>query len=472
MNNIITSQLGKLFKSHFDSTIKEILPIPSAGSTRKYFRIYGDKKTAIGVWNDNDRENEAYISFTDAFLEIDLAVPKIFAKDLSNSIYIIEDFGDQHLFNMIPKEGYVKLPEQTKSLYKKTLDYLPKFQIGADKVIDYSKCYPRSRFDKQSILWDLNYFKYHFVKLKDLRFDEQLLEDDFNTLTDYILHAPSDFFMYRDFQSRNVIIKDNNPHFIDFQGGRKGPLQYDIISMLYQVKAQIPENDKQELLNYYLQGLKKNGYENIEEFYKYYPEIILLRLMQVLGAYGFRGLHEKRQHFLESIPFAIGSLEETLNRYAFSVDLPELNNIFEQIISINSQEKPKTSNLTVTVNSFSFKKAYPVDYSGNGGGFVFDCRSLPNPGREKKYAELNGKDKEVIDFLENKSEVKDFIKPIKEIIDSAISNYIERDFNHLMISFGCTGGQHRSVYLAEKISEYIKQNHPVIVSINHREQDT
>ncbi len=471
VNDIITSQLSKLFNKHFGFYPKKIVSIPSAGSTRKYFRLSGDTESVIGVWNDNQRENEAYFSFTVSLLETSLPVPEIIAWDLSQFIYIIEDLGDRDLFGLIPKDYYKEMPEYTKSLYKKALAYLPKFQIDAAKKIDYTKCYPRDTFDRQSIMWDLNYFKYHFVKLKDLRFDEQLLEDDFNSLCDFILQAPSDFFMYRDFQSRNILIKDEKPYFIDFQGGRKGPLQYDIVSLLYQVKARIPEKDKQELLEYYLEVLKDNGYFDYESFYKYYPEILLLRLMQVIGAYGFRGLHEKRQHFLESIPYAIESLKNTLNKYSFSVEMPELMKIFEQITTI-SPRKVQSSNLTVSINSFSFKKGYPEDNSGNGGGFVFDCRSLPNPGREKKYEHFTGMDKEVIDFLENKKEVHNFIALIREITDAAIKNYISRDFTDLMISFGCTGGQHRSVYFAEKICEHIKQNHPVIVSIKHREQDT
>ncbi len=321
------------------------------------------------------------------------------------------------------------------------------------------------------MMWDLNYFKYYFLKLAKIQFDEQALEDDFQTFSDYLLSADSDYFLYRDFQSRNVMLKNEKVYFIDYQGGRRGALQYDLASLLYDGKADIPESVRKQLFDFYLAELKKYIPVNDSVFEASFKGFVLIRIMQAMGAYGFRGFYEKKEHFLKSIPFALKNLEYLMQDVSLPVELPELFNVLNQLIhsEILKEIGQVKSNLTVIVNSFSYKKGYPVDSSGNGGGHVFDCRAINNPGRYPEFNNLTGKDIEVQEFLEQKSEIGIFLNAVKVIVGQSVKNYLERDFTNLSISFGCTGGRHRSVYSAEKIAEYLKNNFTVNVVLNHRE---
>ncbi|MDR1951017.1 MAG: phosphotransferase, partial [Bacteroidales bacterium] len=428
----------------------------------------------LGVENADQKENLAFIDYTRQFERLGLNVPKILVENLAENKYLIEDLGDETLYSYLTEyrtdNGF---DEHLIELYKKVIKHLLEFQIKAGKHFDYTYAYPRAAFDKQSMLWDLNYFKYYFLKLAKISFDEQALENDFETFSNFLLTAPSDYFMFRDFQARNIMLHDKKLFFIDYQGGRKGALQYDLASLLYQVKAEIPYDVREQLLTFYISELRK--YQEVDEvlFKKQYLGFVFIRLMQAMGAYGFRGFYEKKDHFLKSIPFAVDNIEHVLKHFEFPVNTPVLKDVLMQIIdneNLRHRAKP-TSNLIVDINSFSYKKNYPQDPSGNGGGFVFDCRGLPNPGRFEAYKTLNGKDDAVKKYLEQYPEVADFIDNAYRLVEPTIQNYISRNFEHLQINFGCTGGQHRSVYCAEKLAQKISQKFDIQITVKHREQD-
>jgi len=319
------------------------------------------------------------------------------------------------------------------------------------------------------MLWDLSYFKYYFLKLAKISFDEQKLEDDFQTFCDFLLQTDCNYFLYRDFQSRNIMVYENHPFFIDYQGGRKGALQYDIASLLYDAKADIPQGVRNQLLEYYIESLKKYIPVNEKEFTEYYYGYVIIRIMQALGAYGFRGFYEKKEHFLQSIPYALDNLKWLLENTTIPVKLPTLMNVLQKLSQSEGlrQLGKKVYSLKVLITSFSYKNGIPVDDSGHGGGFVFDCRSLHNPGRYEEYKTLSGKDKEVIDFLKKEPTVYEFMNHVYGLVDKSIENYQKRGFTHLQINFGCTGGQHRSVFCANLLEEHLKMKLNVETELHH-----
>ena len=474
----------------------EINAMPSSGSSRKYFRVKTDKRVLIGAYNLNIEENDAFFSFSKHFHECGLPVPEILAISDSKEIYIQTDLGDDTLFKHVEnclKNG--KYDDETIDLYKKSLDKLIDFQTIGHKGLDYSKAFPTAEFDEMSIMADLNYFKFCFLKEhEEISFNETRLDTDFQTLTQYILEAPSDFFMYRDFQSRNIMIVDNKPYFIDYQGGRKGPLQYDVVSLLYQVKAKMPQELRDELIDYYKQRISRlplvarNDNQNVsfrpersgvekssmaETFDKYFPAFVILRLLQVLGAYGFRGLIQKKLHFMQSIPYAIREIMNVNEKWPLPFKLPELQAVIKQFdVLLAKYENIEPERLTITVNSFSFKNGgVPYDKSGNGGGFVFDCRALPNPGRYIEFKQKTGEDVEVQEFMDDKPDTHFFMQNVQLLVFQSIDNYLERGFKNLQVNFGCTGGQHRSVFFAQRVGEMIHENYPMVnVEINHLAQ--
>jgi len=463
--------LAELTRSLGESP-EEIIPIAESGSARKYFRIVTEKRSLIGTYSANIEENEAFLVFSRHFHDLKLNVPEVYVVSTNKTCYLQSDFGDDNLFAYVQKSLMAGgFGENVIQLYQQALSHLVKFQCVGHQGLDYGKAYPSARFDRQAILDDLNYFKYYFVKPhEEIDFNETRLNRDFNAFADFVSQAPNDFFMYRDFQSRNIMVKDNELFFIDFQGGRKGPLNYDVVSLLYQVKAQIPQSVRDRLIHYYKEVLAQ--YVNPEEvkFDLYQPYFVYLRLLQVLGAYGFRGLIQKKSHFIESIPYALKELKIWNEKYPLN-DYPELQKVLSQLSTINYQLPTNNSKLTVTVNSFSFKKGYPNDFSGNGGGFVFDCRALPNPGREPEFKTKTGRDWEVIDYLMAKPPVHVFLDHVKSIVSQSVENYKERHFSNLMISFGCTGGQHRSVFFAQTIYDWLKTTYPDIhLKLNHIER--
>jgi aminoglycoside/choline kinase family phosphotransferase len=448
-------------------------PLPLSGSNREYYRIEGATKGALGVFNPDQKENRAFLEFTRAFLKSGLPVPKVYKEDSEKKIYLIEDLGDTTLYSYLTQiRSQLGFNEELKNVYKQVLDHLVLFQTEGGKLIDYSYCYPRASFDKQSMMWDLHYFKYYFLKLAGIPFDEQELENDYQTFTDFLLKADRDYFLYRDFQSRNVMLRKGRVYFIDYQGGRKGALQYDLASLLYDGKADIPDEVRDELLEYYLDKLSEHIVYDREKFKGYFLGYVLVRIMQALGAYGFRGFYERKEHFLQSIPYAIQNLK-TLLKKKLPVEIPNLQ---EALMQLTVSEKllkiaQKAKRLKVQVNSFSYKRGIPVDESGHGGGFVFDCRALHNPGRYEEYREFTGMDENVIRFLDSQEDMHEFLDYAKRLIDNAVDNYQKRNFTHLMVNFGCTGGRHRSVFSAERMGEHLREKYDVDVEVKHREQE-
>ncbi|MEA1987282.1 MAG: RNase adapter RapZ [Candidatus Marinimicrobia bacterium] len=472
MNKETRQILIELYEKQFDENVRDIKKLARSGSAREYFRITGNNNSAIGVFNNDRKENVAFIEFTKSFLESDVNAPQIYQTDLENAVYLEEDLGDETLFghlSKIYKKGI--FPKELIELYKNILTILPKIQIDVDKKIDYSKCYPRSSFDRQSMMWDLNYFKYYFLKLAHVSFDEQLLEDDFQKFCDYLLNYDNEYFLYRDFQSRNIMLKNNKIYFIDYQGGRKGALQYDVASLLYDAKANIPQHIRKELLEYYIDELQKYIKIDKEKFIKQYYGFVLVRIMQAMGAYGFRGFYERKEHFLKSIPYAIKNMKYILETVELPVKIPFLMEALKNVVESKWLKKigEKKNNLKIRINSFAFKNGIPGDAKGNGGGFVFDCRGILNPGRIDKYKSQTGKDENVIKYLEEKTEIKKFLTNIYDLVDGTVENYIDRNFTDLLVNFGCTGGQHRSVYSAEKLAEHLEKKYDISISINHRE---
>ena len=475
-NHLKLDLIRKAFKDWNGSKADFIQKLPQTASYREYYRISFGEKTVIGVINEDLKENEAFISFSKTFNELNLKVPTVLHTDLENNVYLLNDLGDTTLYSLIhlKKHDYTSSPELV-MLYKRALERLLKFQIVADKKINYKQCYPRSKFDRQSILWDLNYFKYDFLKLGRIGFDEQLLENDFQKFSEFVASVNSDYFLYRDFQSRNIMIKDDEIYFIDYQGGRKGALQYDVASLLYDAKAEIPNSLREELLNHYLDKLESEYGLSRTEFMKSYYAFVLIRIMQAMGAYGFRGLFEKKVHLIKSIIPATKNLKYLIESGKLEFDIPHLHNVYENLISSNEfkiyEDRVLPNNkLSITITSFSYKREIPIDLADNGGGFVFDCRGINNPGRHLDFKLLNGRSIEVIKFLESNSEAVDFLSHTFPLVDKTIETYLERGFKDLMINFGCTGGQHRSVYCADKMFEHLKNKYDINLFLSHIEQ--
>lgn len=470
----VKNKLQQLYKNHFGFEPDTFEMLPLSGSYREYARLRTGSFSVIGAYNADVKENNAFLTFSRQLAESRIPVPEIYIVNDTQTIYLQEDLGNITLFDFISEvrksEGFSRTIVDE---YKKVLTVLPQIQVTAGQQIDYSVCYPRAAFDKQSMLWDLSYFKYYFLKLARIQFDEQLLEDDFLRFSDYLLSADSNYFMYRDFQSRNIMLKNGRVYFIDYQGGRKGALQYDLASLLYDGKADIPQQTRNELFEYYLDQLEKIIPVDRYEFIRFFRGFVIIRIMQAMGAYGFRGFYEKKEHFLKSIPYALDNLDYLLQRLDLPVELPELTRVLTAVAGSGFLRSigQEPHNLTVRISSFSYKKGIPVDPSGNGGGFVFDCRAINNPGRYSEYKPLTGKDIEVQQFLEEKSEMKQFLNGVTLLVDQSVKNYIDRGFSHLSVNFGCTGGQHRSVYAAEKLANHIRNNFPVNVVLVHTEQE-
>ena len=467
---MITEELRKLYQSYTGSPAEEITELPSSGSNRRYFRLSGPV-SLIGVSGTSIEENNAFIYMAAHFREKGLPVPQVYCWSVDKSFYLQEDLGDTLLFQAIEKGRKSCFFDETeKSLLHKTITLLPTLQFKGAEGFDFSQCYPLPEFNRRSILWDLNYFKYCFLKATGMEFQEDRLEDDFQKMTDVLMRSSSATFMYRDFQSRNVMIKEGEPWLIDFQGGRKGPVYYDVASFLWQAKANYPESLRKELLKEYLDSLCK--YQPVDEkyFYAQLRHFVLFRTMQVLGAYGFRGYFEKKPHFIQSVPFAIENLRQLLQEpYP---EYPYLCHVLKELTELKQfTDDLQKRRLIVKVTSFAYKKGIPEDSSGNGGGFVFDCRAVNNPGKYDRYKPFTGLDEPVIRFLEDDGEITTFLEHVYGLVDASVKRYMERGFTNLSICFGCTGGQHRSVYSAQHLAEHLNQKFGVQVNLMHREQN-
>ena len=458
--------LKQLFRLHFSVEAEIITPLPVSGSSRRYFRMGGSGCSAIGVYNTDSKENRAFLSFTGHFLSKGLPVPRILAEDLAQNIYLEEDLGDETLFAFRSRQP--AFTDELKEKYRQALAYLLAFQTRGAEGMDLSWCYPRAVFDSQSVAWDLNYFKYYFLKLAAVPFDEQLLENDFQTLTQFLLQADNRFFLFRDFQSRNIMLREDKVYFIDYQGGRKGALPYDVASLLYDGKADIPPEVRDELLESYLERLQASGVWPVEQFRKYYPAFVLVRILQAMGSYGYRGFYEQKSHFLTSVPYALRNVEYLLEHAELQVEIPHLRKL---LLSLPASEKLaglSVEPLTLDICSFSFRKGLPADESGHGGGFVFDCRCLPNPGREEAFRHLTGKHPEVVAYLEKEGAVAVFFEHVRALVGQAVENYHSRRFRHLSVAFGGTGGQHRAGYFAERLAATMREKYPALrIRLSH-----
>jgi len=462
------------FRRWHGSDPDHIQQLPPSGSNRQYFRICAGKQSFIAAFNPDARENKAFIGMSEHFHSLGLPVPRVLEEDPEAYVYLLTDLGDTTLFTLLPHDHRVKVFEKgIQDLYKKIISWLPVFQVSGAKGLDFSICYPRKAFDRHSMMWDLNYFKYYFLKISGIAFDEQLLEDSFEDFVNQLLREDSHYFMYRDFQSRNVMIVDGEPYFIDYQGGRHGPLQYDIASLLFDAKANIPFALRMELLDYYISRVSELTNINTLRFKERYYDFVLIRIMQALATYGFRGGVEKKPLFLQSMPYALRNLKWLADNNHLPAHNPYLTGIVEKIISTLPAVFPpeQKEGLTVTIKSFSYKNGIPADHSGNGGGFVLDCRILPNPGRINEFKSHTGLNPLVIKYLEDQPEVGEFIRNASNIVLNGIDNYIKRGFNHLSVYFGCTGGQHRSVYCAEKMAEIVRNKFPVNIDLHHEEKE-
>jgi len=463
--------IRELIQSAGYSPACTLTPLPPSGSDRRYYRVSFEdtnQPDLMAFYNPCVDENRAQMAFTRHFKSLGFRVPSILAHNREETVFLIENLGNQSLF----EKAFQGIDNEVINIYKQVLTDLVKFQVQGINGLDVSKAYPAPDFDRQSILWDLNYFKYGFLKPAGISFNELQLETDFRHFADHLEQAKPVFFCYRDFQARNIMLHEGQPWYIDFQGGRRGPLPYDVVSLLHQVKAKLPEELKESLFEHYLNELKTLAPQEVEPTRRQYNHFVYFRLLQVLGAYGFRGLVERKAHFLQSLPLAAIALKKRLEHHPLGISLPELEKIFSQIIDlypVNDQDD--FEGLTVEITSFSFKnKGLPPDLSGNGGGFVFDCRFLPNPHRVNQLRDLTGEDQPIVEYMMAQPQTKDFLSHVIGLIDPAVDNYLQRGFEHLQINFGCTGGRHRSVFSAIQLQEYLRSHYPdVRVLLHHME---
>lgn len=442
-----------------------------------YFRVWTETKTYIATYNENIRENQTFLHFSRHFRAAGCPVPEIYSVNEDQTIYIQEDFGDQSLLNELEKHGY---NEYVFGLFRQSLEELAHLQIAGDQGLDYSWSITSKEFGKSAILSDLLYFKYYFLDTLQIPYDKEKLLEDFEALSTYLTFVDHKYFMFRDFQSRNILVKEGKIHFIDFQGGMKGALQYDAASMLWQAKAELPDDWKNRLLEHYMdavEGLLKKKIDRVR-FVSQYNGYVLIRLLQVLGAYGFRGLFERKAHFLTSIPLALRNFKWFLANKQVGIVLPEFERLLALIVEENVIRRfeplraDENTPLVVHINSFSYKKGgIPADPSGNGGGFVFDCRGILNPGRLAEFKTKTGRDKEVKDFLEQQTRMPEYLNSVYDITDISVEDYIRRGFDSLFINFGCTGGQHRSVYAADALARHLRNKFHVKIELHHIEQE-
>lgn len=470
--------VSEIYRNWSGEEPEQVDVLPQSGSDRRYFRFH-DKKggTVIGTHGINVPENEVFIYFADHFKEKGLNVPQILEVSEDRMIYLQEDFGHISLLDALEKKGFTS---EVYALYKESLHELARLQVLGDEGIDYKKCLTNEEFGKQAIMADLLYFKYYFLDAIRKPYDKQKLIDDFEALSSYLTFTEYKYFMFRDFQSRNIFVTDDKKvHFIDFQGGMKGAPQYDVASMIWQARANLPDTWKESLLEDYMDSFESiiNNTIDRDVFRSQYNGYVLIRLLQVLGAYGFRGLFERKAQFLTSIPLALNNLRWFIENNSLGIVVPEFRKVLNLCIDeeIMKRFTPVQASddtpLLVKICSFSYRKGIPDDEDGNGGGFVFDCRGIDNPGRHDEFKEIHGRDKAVMEYLERQTRMQDFLNSVFDIVDISVEEYIKRGFTNLSVSFGCTGGQHRSVYAADALSRHLRNKYKVKIDLCHKVQE-
>ena len=465
-------QLEEVFKQYTGRKCLSCEELPQSGSNRRYFRLKAEGISLIGAMGTSVEENKAFVSLANHFKDVGLNVPEVYTVSSDKVYYLQEDLGTVSLFDAIAsgrQKGSYSAKEV--ALLKKTMALLPKFQFEGGRDMDYSVCFPQPEFDERNIWFDFNYFKYCFLKTSGLEFSEIKLHQDMEKMCSDLLGVMrGSTFMYRDFQARNVMLKDGKPYFIDFQGGRKGPFYYDIASFVWQARANYSDELKEILIGVYKKELKKYVMVSEKEFNHDLRLFVLFRTLQVLGAYGFRGYFEKKPHFLQSIPFAIENLRKLIKKPF--VEYPYLQQVLTELTKMRQlKDLRRDVTLEVHIFSFAYKKGIPMDDSGNGGGYVFDCRGLENPGKFERYKTFTGLDEPVIKFLEDEGGIKKYLANVYDIVDPHVKRFVERKFTHLQVCFGCTGGQHRSVYCARHLADHIAKKFNVKVKLTHRELD-
>jgi aminoglycoside/choline kinase family phosphotransferase len=453
--------------------------LPESGSDRRYFRFYGDDgKTLIATSGAHIKENETFIYFSTHFSSRGLPVPKVLFVSEDKTIYLQEDLGDISLLNVLEEKGYT---EEVYNLFRTSLQGLARLQVTGDDELDYDQCLTNKEFGRQAIMADLLYFKYYFLDGLRKPYDKQKLIDDFEALSSYLTFTEYKYFMFRDFQSRNIQVQpDGSVCFIDFQGGMKGAPQYDVASLIWQAKANLPDEWKERLLEDYMNAFEATIGKPLDRavFQSQYNGFVLIRLLQVLGAYGFRGLFERKAHFLTSIPLALTNLRWFIEHNSIGIVTPEFRRVLDLCTADEVMQRftpiqaDEDTPLVVKVGSFSYKRGLPIDENGNGGGFVFDCRGIDNPGRHEKYKTIHGRDQPVMEYLERQTRMQDFLNSVFDIIDISVEEYIRRGFTSLTVGFGCTGGQHRSVYAADALARHLKNKYNIKVELFHREQES
>ncbi len=467
-----SSVVEKLFEEHFGTPPEDITHLPVSGSDRRYFRMQGGGNTVVGTYNTNIAENNTFFYFTELLRKHEVNVPEIYKVSKDRRAYLQQDLGKRSLFDQLMEEG---LTDAVRKNYHKSLELLARVQWIAGREADYKQCFAAHQFDEKAIMADLLYFKYYFADLQKVHYDKEGLMSEMELLSRELGRIQPQMLMYRDFQSRNIMLHDGQIYFIDYQGSMQGPPQYDIASLLWQAKAQLPAAWREDLLNGYIASLSNLHVARMDEihFRRGYAQFVLLRLLQVLGAYGFRGLIEHKPHFISSIGPALKNLETFLSDYPQIPAYPEMRSLLEKLCAAEVQERyaqpahVENSKLQVQINSFSYKSGIPKDKGSHGGGYVFDCRGLLNPGRYAAYKNLTGKDEAVKQFLEQQTDMPQFLEYACALVSMHVEDYLERGFEQLSISFGCTGGQHRSVYAAEKLADFLNVKYNLAATVSH-----
>jgi aminoglycoside/choline kinase family phosphotransferase len=470
--------VAQLYKQWSGSEPENIDVLPQSGSDRRYLRLHHPAKpSVIATCGANIPENETFIYFSEHFKTKGLNVPQILAVSDDKTIYLQEDLGNISLLDILEQKGYT---DEVYGLFRESLHQLARLQILGDEGVDYNRCLTNKEFGKQAIMADLLYFKYYFLDALRKPYDKQKLIDDFDALSNYLTYTEYKYFMFRDFQSRNIMVKeDGSVHFIDYQGGMKGAPQYDVASTIWQARANLPDEWKSSLLEEYMSSFEQITQSSLDRnvFQSQYNGYVLIRLLQVLGAYGFRGLFERKAQFLTSIPLALNNLKWFIENNSLGIVVPEFRRVLslcieEDIIQrFTPIQADESTPLVVKICSFSYRSGCPTDNSGNGGGFVFDCRGIDNPGRHDQYKTIHGRDKPVMEYLERQTRMLDFLNSVFDIVDISVEEYIRRGFTNLSVNFGCTGGQHRSVYAADALARHLRNKYKVKVELCHVVQE-